>query len=171
MKLRHFAVTLAIIIGAALPLAAQQKTYTPAPGTPLRQTFMDGLRYPVLVYYGKFFGEETPPVFTVRHLKVSGNWAYAEVTTQAVTVEPGMDLLENMSSLDDNAGSSEKAAKWTIDAWALYENNREGWIAVYDSTSEDGRKYEMSLDDGRTEAYKDMRKRFPKASAAIFPSN
>ncbi len=171
MKLRHFVVTLAMIIGLAVPLAAQQKVSTPAPGTPLRQSLMDGLRYPVLVYYGKFFAEETLPVFTVRHLKVAGSWAYAEVTTQPVTVPAGADLLENMSSVDTNAGNSEKDAKWTIDAWAIYENNREGWNVVYDSTTEDGRKYEMSLDDGRAEAYKDMRKRFPKAPATIFPAN
>ena len=167
MKLRKLLIGITLLVGLAAPLVAQKAT-TPAAGTPERKLFMDLLRVPVTAHYGKFFEPESP-VFTVRHLKVAGAWAYAEVTTQAVLVLPEDELLANMSSVDANAGSREKAAKWSVDAWALYQKGAEGWEIVFHSTDERPKDYEMSLDDGRAEAYKDMRKLYPNAPVAIFP--
>jgi hypothetical protein len=167
MKLHRTILGIAALLACAAPLFAQ-KAYTPANGAAERKQFMNLLRGAVIAHYGKYF-EGDPPVFTVRHLKVSGAWAYAEVTTQEVLAQPNDEVLENMSSLDANAGSRDKAAKWTIDAWALYQKNGGEWEIVFHSTDERAKDYEMSLDDGRIEAYKDMRKKYPRAPLAIFP--
>ena len=167
MKLRQMLLGITLLLSLAAPMLAQ-KAYTPANSTAERKQLMNLLRGPVVAHYGKYF-EGDPPVFTVRHLKVAGAWAYAEVTTQAVLVQPADEPLENMSSIDANAGSRDKAAKWTIDAWALYQKGADGWEIVFHSTDERAKDYEMSLDDGRIDAYKDMQKEYPRAPLAIFP--
>ena len=168
MKKNQLLTGMLLLLGLAAPLWAQ-KAYTPAAGSAERKSMMDVLRIAVADYYSDFFTKENPPVFTVQHLKVAGDWAYAEVSTQPVVVAADKEPLENMSSVDRNAGSDQKSAKWTVSAWALYHKEPYGWDMAFNSTNGGAKDYEMSLDEGRAEAYRDMRKRYPKAPASIFP--
>ena len=74
---------------------------------------------------------------------MAGAWAYTEATTQPVLVAADDEVLENMFSVDKNAGSREKAAKWTINAWALCQKSAGGWEIVFHSTDERAKDYEM----------------------------
>lgn len=67
--LRCFILLFACLVLA--PAGAGAQVYTPERGSPERANLMDAIRKPVQTELGR------PVIFVVRHLKISGEWAFA----------------------------------------------------------------------------------------------
>jgi len=77
-----------------MPVAAvAQSAYTPAPGSSERRAIMDAMRAK---------GDDRDRAFVVRHLKVSGAWAWLEADPQS---RSGSNKYESESALLRRSGS------------------------------------------------------------------
>lgn len=119
--------------------AETQEAITPPPGSPIRQEILAVLRQGVRRLV------DIPVVFTVRHLKVSGDWAYVIAEPQS---PDGTSRFEPLEVLLQRRGGTWRALKYRPCCGDC----------AYDPDCADDRRY-----------YRKLQRRYPRAPQAIFP--
>lgn len=132
--------TVAVLTAAPVTTAGDSAAVTPPPGSPLRRAILDTLRQQLRDL------PATPLVFTVRHLKVAGDWAYLIADPRS---QDGTAHYETVEVLLQRQGG----------AWQPLEFRPSGGECEDDPDCADDRRY-----------YRRLQQRYPKLPASILPS-